>query len=112
MDSGRYQEASTLLGNAEERAPSDAEIRYYRGIAETALDHPADARIELEAAHNSLSFQAAAGLLLAELMARQQRCRRRAQTSSSILSSFFRCQFPAPGSSMHRGDRRPRSSHR
>jgi tetratricopeptide (TPR) repeat protein len=67
----RYQEASTLLGNAEERAPSDAEIRYYRGIAETALDHPADARIELEAAHNSLSFQAAAGLLLAELMARQ-----------------------------------------
>jgi tetratricopeptide (TPR) repeat protein len=67
----RYQEASTLLGNAEERAPSDAEIRYYRGIAENALDHPADARAELEAAHNAASFGTAAGLLLAELMARQ-----------------------------------------
>ena len=34
----RYQEAATLLGKAEERAPSDAETHYYRGIAETALD--------------------------------------------------------------------------
>jgi tetratricopeptide (TPR) repeat protein len=67
----RYQEAAVLLGKAEERAPSDPEIHYYRGIAETALDHPADARAELEAARNSPSFQAAAGLLLAELMARQ-----------------------------------------
>jgi tetratricopeptide (TPR) repeat protein len=67
----RYQEASTLLGKAEERAPSDAETHYYRGIAETALDHPSDARTELEAAHKSPSFQAAGGLLLAELMARQ-----------------------------------------
>ncbi len=67
----RYQEATTLLRKAEERDSSDAETHYYRGIAETALDHPADARIELEAAHNSPSFQAAAGLLLAELMAKQ-----------------------------------------
>ncbi|MGD0630031.1 MAG: DUF5107 domain-containing protein [Terracidiphilus sp.] len=67
----RYQEASTLLAQAEALSPSDPEIRYYRGIAETALDHPADARAELEAAHNSPSFQAAAGLLLEELMARQ-----------------------------------------
>jgi hypothetical protein len=67
----RYQEASTLLGKAEERAPSDAETHYYRGIAETALNHPADARTELEAARNSPSFQTAGGLLLAELMARQ-----------------------------------------
>jgi tetratricopeptide (TPR) repeat protein len=67
----RYQEASTLLGKAEGLAPSDAETHYYRGIAETALDHPADARTELEAARNSPSFQAAGGLLLAELMARQ-----------------------------------------
>jgi tetratricopeptide (TPR) repeat protein len=67
----RYQEASTLLGKAEERDPSDAETHYYRGIAETALDHPADARTELEAAHNSPLFRAAGGLLLAELMARQ-----------------------------------------
>jgi tetratricopeptide (TPR) repeat protein len=67
----RYQEAATFLGKAEERAPSDAETHYYRGIAETALDHPAVARTELEAAHNSPSFQVAAGLLLAELMARQ-----------------------------------------
>jgi tetratricopeptide (TPR) repeat protein len=67
----RYQEASTLLGKAEGLAPSDAETHYYRGIAETALDHPADARTELEAAHNSPSFRAAGGLLLAELEARQ-----------------------------------------
>src|SRR5882757_4120721 len=68
----RYQEAATLLGKAEGRDPSDAETHYYRGIAETALDHPADARAELEAAaHNSPSFQAAGGLLVAELMARQ-----------------------------------------
>jgi tetratricopeptide (TPR) repeat protein len=67
----RYQEASTLLGKAEERAPSDAEIHYYRGIAEAALDHAGDARTELEAAHNSPSFKGAGGLLLAELMAGQ-----------------------------------------
>jgi tetratricopeptide (TPR) repeat protein len=67
----RYQEAATLLGKAEERDSSDAETHYYRGIAETGLDHPDDARAELEAAHNSPSFQAAGGLLLAELMARQ-----------------------------------------
>ena len=67
----RYQEASTLLGKAEERDGSDAETHYYRGIAETALDHPTDARIELEAAHKSPSFHVAGGLLLAELMAQQ-----------------------------------------
>jgi tetratricopeptide (TPR) repeat protein len=67
----RYQEAATLLGKAEERDSSDAETHYYRGIAETGLDHPGDARTELEAARNSPSFQAAGGLLLAELMARQ-----------------------------------------
>ncbi len=67
----RYQEAATLLGKAEERDNSDAETHYYRGIAEAALDHSANARTELEAAHNSPLFQAAAGLLLAELMARQ-----------------------------------------
>jgi tetratricopeptide (TPR) repeat protein len=66
-----YQEASTLLGKAEQRDPSDAETHYYRGIAETALDHPAEAHTELEAALNSPSFRAAGGLLLAELMARQ-----------------------------------------
>jgi tetratricopeptide (TPR) repeat protein len=67
----RYQEAATLLGKAEERDSSDAETHYYRGIAEAALEHPADARTELEAAHNSPLFQAAGGVLLAELMARQ-----------------------------------------
>ncbi len=67
----RYQEASTLLGKAEERATSDAETHYYRGIAETALDHPAEARTELAAAQNSPSFHVAGGLLLAELMAKQ-----------------------------------------
>jgi tetratricopeptide (TPR) repeat protein len=68
----RFQEASALLRKAEERDPADAETRYYRGIAETALDHPAEARTELEAARNSPSFHAAGGLLLAEMMARQK----------------------------------------
>ena len=67
----RYQEASSLLGKVEQRDPSDAETHYYRGIAETALEHPAEARTELETAHNSPSFRAAGGLLLAELMTRQ-----------------------------------------
>jgi tetratricopeptide (TPR) repeat protein len=66
-----YQEAATLLGKSEERDSSDAETHYYRGIAEAALDHPANARSELEAARNSPLFGPAGGILLAELMARQ-----------------------------------------
>jgi hypothetical protein len=65
------EDASRLLGQAEARSGSDAEIHYYRGIAEAALGHPAEARAELEAAHRDPSFQAAGGVLLAELLARQ-----------------------------------------
>jgi tetratricopeptide (TPR) repeat protein len=67
----RYEEASALLAKAEKQAPGDAEIHYYRGIAETALGHPAVARTELEAAQGSPTFRAAGGLLLAEWMARE-----------------------------------------
>ena len=67
----RFEEAAKLLGKAEEIAPSDAEIHYYRGIVETALDHRANARSEFEAAHGSPAFRSATGLLLAELLAQQ-----------------------------------------
>ena len=66
----RYEEAAKLLAKAEEGAASDAEIHYYRGIAETALGNTSVARTELEAARNSSSFGMAAGLLLAEQLAR------------------------------------------
>jgi tetratricopeptide (TPR) repeat protein len=65
----RYDEASSLLAQSEARATWDPEIHYYRGIAEAALGHPHEARIEFEAAHRSPSFRAAGGLLLAELLA-------------------------------------------
>ena len=68
----RYQEAASILGQVESRALADAEIHYYRGIAETALGNTRDARNELEAAHRSPAFRIAAGLLLAELLARDR----------------------------------------
>jgi tetratricopeptide (TPR) repeat protein len=66
----RFEEAARYLGQAEERVSTDAEVHYYRGVAELALDHPADARRELEAAHSYAQFRAAAGVLLAEMLAR------------------------------------------
>jgi tetratricopeptide (TPR) repeat protein len=66
----RYQEAASLLGQVESRATSDAEIHYYRGIAEAALGNTRDAREEFEVAHRSAAFRTAGGLLLAELLAR------------------------------------------
>jgi tetratricopeptide (TPR) repeat protein len=68
----RFAEASRLLKQCGARATWDAEIRYYRGIAELALDHEMEAREELEAAYRSPSFRCAAGLLLAELYARRK----------------------------------------
>jgi tetratricopeptide (TPR) repeat protein len=94
----RYQEAATLLGKAEERAPSDAETHYYRGLAETALDHPAEARTELEGAHNSPSFRAAGGLLLAELMARQH------DTAGALKVLDASCRASFDGTSQPRSD--------
>jgi tetratricopeptide (TPR) repeat protein len=66
----RYQEAASLLGQVGLRATSDAEIHYYRGIAEAALGNTGGARDEFETARRSPSFRAPAGLLLAELLAR------------------------------------------
>ena len=68
----RYEEASTLLAQAEARATWDPEIHYYRGIAEAALGHLREARGEFEAAHRSPSYRAAGGLLLAELLAQDR----------------------------------------
>jgi tetratricopeptide (TPR) repeat protein len=67
----RYDEASKLLAKAREGATPDPETHYYRGVAETALGHSSVARTELEAARTSASFSSAAGLLLAELLARE-----------------------------------------
>jgi tetratricopeptide (TPR) repeat protein len=67
----RYEEASRLLGQAEARATWDAEIHYYRGIAEAALGPAREARGELEAAHRAPSFRTAGGVLLAELLAQE-----------------------------------------
>ncbi len=66
-----FEDASRLLAKAEDLASADPETHYYRAIAETALDHPSSIRPELEAAHRSPSFRSPAGLLLAELLARQ-----------------------------------------
>jgi tetratricopeptide (TPR) repeat protein len=68
----RYEEASSLLAQAQARATWDPEIHYYRGIAEEALGHSRDARAEFEAAYRSPQFRAAGGLLLAELLARNR----------------------------------------
>lgn len=67
----RYDEAAKLLTNAQVGGTPDPETHYYRGIAETALGHSSVARAELESARTSPAFSAAAGLLLAELLARE-----------------------------------------
>jgi tetratricopeptide (TPR) repeat protein len=65
----RFEEAAKYLGQAEEHVSSDAEVHYYRGIAEESLGRVGDARGELEVARGSAEFRAAAGLLLAEMLA-------------------------------------------
>ena len=65
----RFDEAAAQLGLVEARATWDPEIHYYRGIAEAALGHKAEARTDYEAAYRAPSFRAPGGLLLAELLA-------------------------------------------
>lgn len=65
----RFEEASQLLKQVEDRATWDGETRYYRGIAEAALGHQREARIEFEAAYRDPSYRVAGGMLLAELLA-------------------------------------------
>jgi tetratricopeptide (TPR) repeat protein len=67
----RFEEASTLLAQAEARATWDAEIHYYRGIAEAALGRIREAQLEFEAAHRDPTFRVAGGVLLAELLAQE-----------------------------------------
>jgi Flp pilus assembly protein TadD len=64
-----FEESAKYLGQAEASASTDAEVHYYRAVAEMALGHPEDARKELDAAHSAPEFRAASGLLLAELLA-------------------------------------------
>lgn len=65
----RFEEASHLLKQAEDRDTSDGETRYYRGIAEAALGHRTEAKTEFEAAYRDPSYRTSGGLLLAELLA-------------------------------------------
>jgi tetratricopeptide (TPR) repeat protein len=65
----RFEEAARRLAAVEARATWDAEIHYYRGIAEAALNQPAEARTEYEAAYRAPSYKTAGGLLLAEWLA-------------------------------------------
>ena len=63
----RYAEARSSLAQVEAHDPSDPEVHYYRGLAETALGGRSDARAEFEASHRNENFRAASALLLAEL---------------------------------------------
>ncbi|HYK36243.1 DUF5107 domain-containing protein [Alloacidobacterium sp.] len=65
----RFEEASQMLKQVEDRATWDGETRYYRGIAEAALGHRREARIEFEAAYRNPSYRVPGGMLLAELLA-------------------------------------------
>jgi tetratricopeptide (TPR) repeat protein len=90
----RYEEAARDLGLAEERVGTDAEVHYYRGIAETALGRPADALEEFEAAHRDPAFRAAGGLLLAELLAQGGDAKgalKQLQESCPATSGDLRC---------------------
>jgi tetratricopeptide (TPR) repeat protein len=67
----RYAEARSSLAQVEAHDPSDPEVHYYRGLAETALGGRSDARAEFVASHRNENFRAASGLLLAELDAHE-----------------------------------------
>ncbi|HKR77651.1 MAG TPA: DUF5107 domain-containing protein [Rhodanobacter sp.] len=66
VDLFRFEEASRLLKQVEDRATWDGETHYYLGIAEAFLDHPQEALLEFEAAYRDPSYRAAGGVLLAE----------------------------------------------
>lgn len=69
VDLFRFEDASHLLKQVEDRATWDAEVHYYRGLAEEALGNPRQGRLEFEAAYRDPSYRAAGGLKLAELLA-------------------------------------------
>ncbi len=66
-----FKEAKTFLEPVYARNTSDAEVAYYLGIAYDGLSQNRDARTLLEAATRMPAFRAAAGLRLAELLARE-----------------------------------------
>lgn len=67
----RYEEAKQHLEPVLARDTSDAEISYYLGIAYEGLGQNRQARESYEAAARSPQFRAAAGVRLAEFLARQ-----------------------------------------
>jgi tetratricopeptide (TPR) repeat protein len=70
VDLKRYAEAAALLEEAKGRATTDAEVRYYLGLARAGLGEDAKARTEWEAAQVLPAFRAPARLKLAQLDAR------------------------------------------
>jgi tetratricopeptide (TPR) repeat protein len=66
----RFSEAAPLLDTVAQQWPTDAELRYYQGLAHAALGHERETRAALEAALPFASHRAAAGFVLAQLDAR------------------------------------------
>ncbi len=67
----RYEEAKEKLTEASARDTTDAEVRYYLGLALNALGQGYQARDELEAATRMPDWRAAGALELAELLGRE-----------------------------------------
>jgi predicted Zn-dependent protease len=89
-----FEESAKYLGQAEASVSSDAEVHYYRAVAEIALSHPDDARKELDAANSAPEFRAASGLLLAELLAQDHDAAaalKQLQESCPATSGDLRC---------------------
>jgi tetratricopeptide (TPR) repeat protein len=68
----RFKEAKTLLEPVYARNTSDAGVAYYLGITYDGLGESNEARESYEAAARLPAFRAAAGLRLAELLARER----------------------------------------
>lgn len=68
----RFKESKQHLEPVLARDTSDAEISYYLGIAYEGLDQNRQARESYEAAARSPEFRAAAGVRLAEFLAREE----------------------------------------
>ena len=66
----RYGDAARLLGQAQTRDTSNAEIAYYLGISEEGLGHVREAETAYEIAYRQAGLRAAAAIRLAELRAR------------------------------------------
>jgi tetratricopeptide (TPR) repeat protein len=89
-----FEESAKYLAQAEAQAGSDAEVHYYRGVAEAALGHAGGAQKEFEAAVVAPKFRAPAGLMLAELLAQSHNSAgalKELETSCPVTLGDLRC---------------------